>query len=385
MRETGHYQRDTSTGEEVQAFVPHPLPPAEPSLQMTTAIRELLSRATANLARLEVASELVPSVDWFVYAFVRKEATVSSQIEGTQATLVDLLTFEADAGGVTSDVDEVCNYLDALQYARGQLGRANGLPISTRLLCGAHKRLLKGARGAAKRPGALRKSQNWLGGTRPGNAVFVPPPPARVPELLSDLERYIHEPSELHPLINAGFVHVQYETIHPFLDGNGRLGRLLVALLLEDWKLLKQPLLYLSLFFKRHRAEYYRRLGGVRTEGDWEGWTEFFLEGVAIIADEAVSTARQLFQLVTADRERVLAAERATVMAVRLLELLPEHPIVTIPRLVDLLETTKPTAAKAVSILEEVGVLVETTGRRRDRAFSYDAYLGLLKAETDPL
>lgn len=385
MRETGHYLRDTSAGEEVQAFVPAPLPPANPPLHLTDTIRELLARASANLARLEVAGELVPSVNWFVYAFVRKEATVSSQIEGTQATLVDLLTFEADAGGAASDVDEVCNYLDALQYARRQLSRAKGLPISTRLLCGAHKRLLKGARGAAKQPGELRKSQNWLGGTRPGNAVFVPPPPGKVAELLGGMESYVHKQSDLHPLINAGLVHVQFETIHPFLDGNGRLGRLLITLLLEDWKVLKQPLLYLSLFFKRHRAEYYRRLSAVRTDGDWEGWTEFFLEGVAIIADEAVTTARGLFQLVTKDRERLLASERATIVAVRLLELLPEQPIVTIPKLVDVLETTKPTAAKAVGVLESLDILTEITGRQRDRAFSYQAYLELLKAETEPL
>lgn len=385
MRSTGVYERETSTGEEVQAFVPHGLPPKNPALEVSDSTRDLLARATSSLARLDVAGEMVPSLDWFVYAFVRKEATVSSQIEGTQATLVDLLTFEAEITELQGDVDEVCNYLDALEYARRQLKRDRGLPISTRLLIGIHKRLLRGVRGKGKQPGQVRKSQNWLGGTRPGNAAFVPPPPARVNGLLGDLEKYIHDDDGLPPLVRAGLIHVQFETIHPFLDGNGRLGRLLISLLLEDWGLLRQPLLYLSLFFKRHRAEYYRRLSAVRTEGDWEGWTDFFLEGVATIADEAVAAARDLFQLVSTDRDRVLASERASVMAARLLELLPSHPIVTIPKVVALLDTTKPTASKAVSVLGEVGILEETTGRQRDRVFSYKAYLELLKAETEPL
>lgn len=385
MRSTGVYERETSTGEEVQAFVPHALPPKDPPLELSGSARDLLARATSSLARLDVAGEMVPSLDWFVYAFVRKEATVSSQIEGTQATLVDLLTFEADISELEGDVDEVCNYLDALEYARRQLKRDGGLPISVRLLAGTHKRLLHGARGRGKQPGQIRKSQNWLGGIRPGNATFVPPPPRRVNALLGDLERYIHAADDLHPLVRAGLIHVQFETIHPFLDGNGRLGRLLIALLLEDWGLLRAPLLYLSLFFKRHRAEYYRRLSAVRTDGDWEGWTEFFLEGVATIADEAVLSARDLFQLVSKDRDRVLSFERASVMAARLLELLPSHPILTIPKAVNLLDTTKPTASKAVSVLEEVGILEETTGRQRDRVFTYKRYLDLLKAETEPL
>lgn len=385
MRVTGVYERETSTGEEVQAFVPRALPPKDPALEVSDSARDLLARATSSLARLDVAGEMVPSLDWFVYAFVRKEATVSSQIEGTQATLVDLLTFEAEVSELEGDVDEVCNYLDALEYARGQLKRDRGLPISTRLLAGTHKRLLRGVRGKGKQPGQVRKSQNWLGGTRPGNAAFVPPPPGRVNGLLGDLEKYIHGDDGLPPLVRAGLIHVQFETIHPFLDGNGRLGRLLIALLLEDWGLLREPLLYLSLFFKRHRAEYYRRLSAVRTEGDWEGWTNFFLEGVATIADEAVAAARDLFQLVSMDRDRVLTSERASVMAARLLELLPSHPIVTIPKVVELLDTTKPTASKAVSVLEEIQILDETTGRQRDRVFSYRAYLELLKAETEPL
>jgi Fic family protein len=342
-------------------------------------------RAEQALARLEVAGEMVPSLDWFIYAFVRKEAVVSSQIEGTQATLVDLLEYEAEKDDVQplEDVREVCNYLDALKYARAQLASPKGLPLSMRLLHEAHRRLMRGVRGANKQPGEVRRSQNWIGGTRPGNAAFVPPPPEEVPALLGDFEKYLHAEDKLPPLVRIGLAHVQFETIHPYLDGNGRIGRLLITLLLEHWKLLKAPLLYLSLFFKRHRADYYRLLGEVRKSGDWEIWTDFFLEGVATIADEAVDTARDVFALFNADRQRVLAASGASVIAVRLLEQLPVHPVVTIPGIVKLLQTTKPTAGKAVQLLESTGVLIETSGKRRDRTFAYKRYLDKLRAGTE--
>jgi len=243
---------------------------------------------------------------------------------------------------------------------------------------------MKGVRGSTKQPGEVRRTQNWIGGTRPGNAVFVPPPPQELGRLLSDLEKYIHGDDDLPPLVRAALVHVQFETIHPYLDGNGRIGRLLITLLVEHWKSLSEPLLYLSLFFKRHRAEYYRLLNAVRLEGNWEGWVSFFLEGVSVIADEAADTARHLFVLVNKDRVRVLSARNASVMAARLLDQLPRHPMLTIPAAVKLLETTKPTATKAVGVLEELGVLKETTGRRRDRTFSYAAYLDRLRVGTEP-
>ena len=241
---------------------------------------------------------------------------------------------------------------------------------------------MKGVRGAEKRPGDIRHSQNWIGGTRPGNAAYVPPPPHAVGELLGQLEQFIHSESDMSPFVRAGLVHFQFETIHPYLDGNGRIGRLLIALLLEKWDLLSQPLLYLSLFFKQHRVEYYRRLDAVRTEGDFEGWLAFFLEGVAVIADEAVATTRDLFALVTADRAKVPTAPPISVMAARLFELLPEHPIATIASAVELLDRTKPTATKGVSALIDAGVLVETSGRR-DRTFGYAAYLDRLAAGTE--
>jgi Fic family protein len=384
-RSTGRYERTTIAGEEVAAFVPSPLPPADPALLLDSAFADRLHAAEQALIRLELAGEMLPSLDWFIYAFVRKEAVLSSQIEGTQATLVDLLTFEADNSATpNADVEEVCNYLEALAYARGQLSDPRGLPLSIRLLNETHQRLMRGARGADKLPGEVRRSQNWIGGTRPGNAVYVPPPPHALAEVLSAFEKYMHaEDTTLPPLVRAGLLHVQFETIHPYLDGNGRIGRLLVTLLLEHWKVLAKPLLYLSLFFKRHRDDYYRRLSAVRVDGDWEGWTDFFLAGVATIADEGVASARDLFALVTADRRSVLQNDTTSVAAVRLFELLPRHPLVSVASVMKLLETSKPTAARAIGTLEAAGMLIETTGKKRDRWYAYQRYLDRLRVGTD--
>ncbi|GMV13841.1 MAG: toxin Fic [Polyangiaceae bacterium] len=385
-RITGRYERTRVGGEEVAAFIPEPLPPHDPALSLDGEVASLLVRADAALGRLDLASAMVPSVGWLLYSFVRKEAVISSQIEGTQATLMDLFAFEATGNAESSrtdDVQKVCNYLNAVAHAQKRLRSPVGLPLSVRLLCETHRQLMKGLRGAEKSPGEIRHSQNWIGGTRPGNAAYVPAPPHAVGEVLAELERFIHAESDLPALIRVGLCHAQFETIHPFLDGNGRIGRLLIALLLEHWKLLREPLLYLSLFFKQHRAEYYRRLDGVRAQGDFEGWLAFFLEGTAVVAEEAVATIQDLFGLVSADRAKVLAAKTTSVTAARLFELLPEHPIVTIGRVVDLLSTTKPTANKAVSALVDAGVLVETTGRRRDRTFGYAAYLDRLQAGTE--
>lgn len=383
-RTTGRYQRIVAGGEEVSAFVPFPLPPREPPLAVDGRISERLGAAEQALARLDLAAEMVPSLDWFLYAFVRKEAVISSQIEGTQATLVDLLTFEAEHEALpNADVEEVCNYLDALSYARAELAKEDGLPLSMRLLNEAHRRLMCGARGANKQPGEVRRSQNWIGGRRPGNAVYVPPPPHVLSDLLGDFEKFLHADSDLPLLVRAGLAHVQFETIHPYLDGNGRIGRLLIALLLEHWGLLKAPMLYLSLFFKRRRDEYYRRLNTVRTEGDWEGWADFFLEGVATIADEAVTSARELFSVVGADRARVLAQDTTSVSAVRLFELLPRHPMVTVAAAMKLIGASKPTATRAIETLIAVEILVETTGRKRDRSFAYQAYIDRLRIGTE--
>ena len=383
-RITGRYERTLAGSEQVLAFVPFALPPREPALAIDDRMGNRLRAAEHALSRLDLAGAMVPSFDWFVYAFVRKEAVISSQIEGAQATLIDLLTFEAaHETAPNADLEEVCNYLDALSYARAELANTDGLPLSMRLLNEAHRRLMLGARGASKQPGEVRRRQNWIGGSRPGNAAYVPPPVGSLPDLLGDLEIYLHADDDLPQLVRIGLVHVQFESIHPYLDGNGRIGRLLIALLLEHWGLLKTPLLYLSLFFKRHRGEYYRRLAAVRTEGDLEGWTDFFLDGVATIADEAVASVRELFGVVSADRVRVLAEDTTSVSAARLFELLPKHPIVSVAAAMKLIETSKPTATRAVETLAAAGILVETTGRKRDRSFAYQAYIDQLRIGTE--
>ncbi|GEM_PF-43995 len=385
-RITGHYEKITTVGEAFNAFIPNPLPPDKPKFLLDKVTLGLLQKAEHGLASLELAGEMVPSLDWFIYAFVRKEAVTSSQIEGTQATLMDLLTFEAEEHSDKkddADVEEICNYLEALKYARKEISRKNGLPLSMRLINEVHRRLMKGVRGSTKQPGEIRRSQNWIGGSRPGNAIYVPPPPHLLADTLSTFEKYIHASDDLPPLVRAGLLHVQFESIHPYLDGNGRIGRLLITLLLEHWKLISQPLLYLSLYFKRHRNEYYQRLGVVRAEGDWEGWISFFLQGIVTISSEAIHLARDLFVTVSKDREKILNSSQATVIALRLFELLPLHPIVTMPGVVKLLNTTKPTATKAIAVLEELGILSESSGRKRDRTFNYSAYLQKLRIGTE--
>jgi Fic family protein len=384
-RSTGQYERTSIDGEELAAFVPDALPPAHPPIVLDAVLAERVRAAEQALVRLELAGELLPSI---IHAFARKEAVLTSQIEGMQTTLVDLLAFEAQESvehnaEPNDDVEEVCNYLDALTYARAQLADPEGLPLSMRLLNGAHQHLMRGVRGERKRPGEVRRSQNWLGGSRPGNAVYVPPPPHALGEVLDAFETYLHADDTLPPLVRTGLLHVQFETIHPYLDGNGRIGRLLVTLLLEHWRLLTKPLLYLSLFFKRRRSDYYRRLNAVRVDGDWEGWLDFFLEGVATVADEAVASARELSALVATDRARALAQPGISVFALKLFELLPRHPVMTVASVMKLVETTKPTAGRAIELLVGAGVLVETTGKKRDRSFVYQAYLGRLRVGTD--
>jgi len=379
MRSTGTYVTTTTLGESLRAFVPHPLPPAKPTLAPESY--EAGARAAElALARLSGVSGLVPSVEWLLYSAIRKEALLTSQIEGTQAMLTDLFDDEAGlAVANTDDVEEVSNYLRAFRLVRENLHKPRGLPLSVRLLRDAHRLLLAGARGAGKQPGELRRSQNWIGGTRPGNAVFVPPPPERVAELLADLEHFIHEADpKLPPLVRVGLVHAQFETIHPFLDGNGRIGRLLIAALMEQWGLLPEPLMYLSGYLKRHQREYYRLLSAVRTDGDWEAWIAFFLEAVEAAATEAERAIVAIASLVTADRRRLLAAPRVGAVGLRLFELLPVMPRFTIEQVRQKLETTFPTATAAVKLLEELDIVSELTGQKKNRSFSYRAYVDLL-------
>ena len=382
MRTTGTYVISTTVGESVQAFVPYPLPPIKPALAPNSFV-EANRVAELALARLSGVSGLVPSVDWLLYSAIRKEALLTSQIEGTQATLADL--FDEEAGFMvsnTDDVQEITNYLRAFRLVQDNLRDANGLPLSVRLLCDAHRLLLDGARGHGKQPGELRRSQNWIGGTRPGNAVFVPPPPERMPALLADLERFIHDQDNglqaLPPLVKTALIHVQFETIHPFLDGNGRIGRLLIAALLEHWGLLLQPLMYLSGYLKQHQAEYYRRLSNVRTEGDWEGWVAFFLEGVSVAALHAERNIVAIASLLAADRRKLLASAKAGPASYRLFEMLPMMPRFNIEQVRQKLDTSFPTANAAVKVLEDLGIVAEQTGLKKNRSYGYAAYIGAL-------
>jgi Fic family protein len=379
MRSTGTYASSTTLGETVQAFVPRRLPPADPPLAADTFLKSN-RQAELALARLSAVSGLVPSVDWLLYSAIRKEALLTSQIEGTQATLTDL--FDQEAGFAVSNVDdvaEVTNYLRAFRLVRDQLRDPKGLPISVRLLCEAHRLLLDGARGTGKQPGELRRSQNWIGGARPGRAVFVPPPPERVPPLLADLERFIHQRApKLPPLVRVALVHVQFETIHPFLDGNGRIGRLLIAALMEQWGLLAEPLMYLSGYLKQHQTEYYRRLSAVRTHGDWEGWIGFFLQGVAAAAEDAERGVVAIATLVTNDRKRLLQAPKSGQASYRLFEMLPTMPRFTIEQARQKLSTSFPTATAAVKVLEDLGIVAELTGQKKNRSYGYSAYIDLM-------
>ncbi len=378
-RITGTYALTTALGEPVRAFVPHALPPTEPALAPSVWAAGN-DAAVMALQRLSAVAGLVPSVDWLLYSAIRQEALLTSQIEGTQATLVDL--FDEEAGlaiSNTDDVEEVTNYVRAFQWVRAQLCSAQGLPLSVRLLSEAHQRLLDGARGAGKQPGELRRSQNWIGGTRPGNAAFVPPPAAQVPGLLADLERFIHaDASDLPALVRVALVHAQFETIHPYLDGNGRIGRLLIAAMLEHWQLLPEPLMYLSGYLKQHQSEYYRRLSAIRTDGDWEGWVQFFLEAVQNAAGQAERAVVALASLVANDRRRLLAHPKANAVSYRLFELLPTMPRLSVDRVCLAVQTTFPTANAAVKLLEELGILTELTGQKKNRTFTYAEYVQLL-------
>ncbi|HRP66453.1 MAG TPA: Fic family protein [Thauera sp.] len=378
-RSTGAYAITSTLGEAVRAFVPYPLPPADPPLAAERFV-DLNRQAELALARLAGVAGLVPSVDWLLYSAIRKEALLTSQIEGTQATLTDL--FDDEAGlkvSNTEDVEEVTNYLRAFRWVQAQLRDPQGLPVSVRLLCAAHRHLLAGARGAGKQPGELRRSQNWIGGTRPGNAVFVPPPPERVADLLAALERFIHDPAPgLPALVKVALIHAQFETIHPFLDGNGRIGRLLIAALFEHWGLLQEPLMYLSGYLKQHQAEYYRRLSLIRGEGDWEGWVSFFLEAVVAAAAEAERNIIAVASLITADRRCLLQSPKAGPASYRLFEMLPMMPRFTVEHARQRLETTFPTASAAIQVLEALGILSELTGQKKNRVYSYRAYVELL-------
>ncbi len=383
-RRLGRRVTIATTGEQAAAFIPPPLPP-QPPIEMDRLYRSL-EAANRALGRLDGVASVLPDTPLFLYMYVRKEALLSSQIEGTQSSLSDLLLFESEVapGAPLDDVQEVSNYVAAMNHGLARL--REGFPVSSRLLREIHDVLLAKGRGSTKQPGEFRRSQNWIGGTRPGNALFVPPPPAEVPELTWDLERFIHaETPDIPVLVKAGLVHVQFQCIHPFLDGNGRLGRLLITLLLCSWGVLKQPILYLSLYFKTRRQQYYDLLQRVRDKGDWEVWLEFFLEGVAETSDQAASAAREILSLFDADRRRIEALGRPAASALRVHQILQQKPIVTVPDVCATLHITPPTVRKAIGHLRDLGLLREVTGRQRGRVFVYDDYLAILARGTEPL
>ena len=379
----GRFVETVAAGETVRAFVPPPLPP-NPAIDIMPLL-EKLSRADRALGRLDGITMLLPRQELFLYMYVRKEAVLSSQIEGTQSTLTDLLRFEtaAQAGQPIDDIREVSNYVDAMMYG---LGRLQTLPLSLRLIREMHARLLDSGRGGTKNPGEFRRSQNWIGGTRPGNALFVPPPITELDDCLGAFEAFIHEErSGLPTLIKAGLLHVQFETIHPFLDGNGRIGRLLVTLFLCVQGVMQSPLLYLSLYLKTHRADYYRLLQEVRERGAWEAWLEFFLDGVAETANQAFDAATRIVHLFKEDRERIAADSDRASSALRIHDFLQQNPFATANLLVQRTGLTAPTVNAALADLVRLGIAEEVTGRRRGRVFSYRAYIAILNEGTDPI
>ena len=375
---SGHYvPLPSSGGENARAFVPAPLPPLPP-LDLSQEHQEQLQNAMLALGRLDGLTAALPNPAIFLYSYIRKEAVLSSQIEGTQSSLSDLMLFELE--GVASvpvdDVQEVSNYVAAMNYG---LERLKASPLSLRLLKEIHGVLLAKGRGSSKEPGEFRRSQNWIGGSRPGNAFFVPPPPDQVLECLGALEKYLHnDPVKTPALIKAALAHVQFETIHPFLDGNGRLGRLLITFLLCAEGVLQEPLLYLSLYFKRHRSQYYDLLQTVRLNGDWEAWLSFFLAGVAEIANQAAATAKALMALSADDEKRIRGLRKASGSALQVHRLLQSQPMVSIGKASQTLGLSVPTVTAALGHLAQLEIVREITGRRYGRSFAYNTYLQIL-------
>jgi Fic family protein len=386
MQPTGVYITCSTAGEQFQAFVPAPLPP-DPPIQLGEEEYDLMERANRALGRLDGVTALLPDPSLFIYFYVRKEALLSSQIEGTQSSLTDLLLYENEqAPGVPlEDVEEVSNYVAAVNHGLTRL-RNDNFPLSLRLIREIHAVLLGKGRGSNKNPGEFRRSQNWVGGTRPGNAHFVPPPPEYVMDSMGKLEVFLHNKPRRTPiLLKAALAHVQFETIHPFLDGNGRLGRLLITLILCAEEALQEPLLYLSLYFKQNRQEYYDRLQGVRTEGDWIRWLRFFLEGVRSTAQQAAETAHAILRRLEEDRRRIEELGRRAGSAHRVHDFLKTRPIISIPPAVKALSLTPPTVRSSVETLEQLGMLREITGKQRDRVYIYDPYIRILDEGTEPI
>ena len=375
---SGRYATISTVGEKVKAFIPDTLPPC-PALNTTGRVQDLIDNALVALGRLDSVSILLPDTSLFLYMYVRKEAVLSSQIEGTQSSLSDLLLFENDAvpGVPLDDVQESSNYVAAMYHGLKLI--RDGLPFSVRLVKEIHKVLLAKGRGSDKTPGQFRRSQNWIGGTRPGNALFVPPPPDEVAQCMSDLEKFIHDKNQGTPvLVKCALLHGQFETIHPFLDGNGRVGRLLITLMLCAEGILKEPMLYPSLYFKTHRDRYYNLLQKIRTDGDWESWVEFFADAVKETAESAVKSANQLMKVADQDREKIRTIGRAAGSALRVHQALLQKPVISIPKACKLSGLWATTVTMVMEQLEKLGIVKEITGGRRNRLYNYVSYMKIL-------
>ncbi|MBV6490919.1 MAG: Fic family protein [Fimbriimonadaceae bacterium] len=380
----GRYVVLSKVGEEARAFVPAQLPP-DPPIDWTPSLRSKFDQALLALGRLDSVSTLLPDTSLFLYMYVRKEAVLSSMIEGTQSSISDLLLFELDQepGVPLDDVSEVSRYVSALHHGLRLLDE--GLPLSLRLIREVHGVLLAKGRGSVQTPGEFRRSQNWIGGTRPGNASFVPPPADEVQECMNQLELFLHDvPEPTPPLLKAALAHVQFETIHPFLDGNGRLGRLLITLLLCEQGALREPMLYLSLYFKTHRQRYYELLNSVRLTGDWESWLDFFAEAVTFTSNQAVQTAQQLHDLSKQDRTRIGDLGRAARSALQVHRALMERPVATSNSLVAKTGLTPASVNNALGHLVRLGIVRELTEKKRNRLFSYSDYIAILSRGTEP-
>ncbi|HBC87357.1 MAG TPA: cell filamentation protein Fic [Lentisphaeria bacterium] len=382
---TGEYVINSTVGETVKSFVPNPLPP-NPPLEIQPSLQDSIDKAHMALGRLDGMASILPDTSLFIYMYIRKEAVLSSQIEGTQSSLSDLLLFEMDAapGVPMDDVREVSNYVAAMEHGLKRL--QEGFPLCNRLICEIHEKLLAKGRGSDKKPGEFRTSQNWIGGTCPGNARFVPPPPERMADCLGAFEKFLNdEPGRTPTLIKAALAHVQFETIHPFLDGNGRLGRLLITLLFCHEKILNEPLLYLSLYFKQNRQAYYDQLQKVREEGDWESWLSFFADAVKDTATQGVSTANKLTDIVREDSIRMKELKRLSGSGLRVLDVLARTPVITVSQASKETGIVESSVSKALKAMVEMGLVKELTGQKRNRIFSYARYLNVLSEGTEPL
>ena len=389
VRVSGTYITNSHSSESFKSYVPKPLPP-DPPLNLSGEHYALLDKATLALGRLDgltIGQLPADVVSLYTYFYVRKEAVVSSQIEGTQSSLSDLILYENDEVPAVpvEDVGEVLQYVKAMKYGLKRL-REDNFPLSLRLIREIHEILLSSGRGSEMMPGEFRTSQNWIGGTRPGNARFVPPPPNEVVACMGALEKFIHEKNlHMQVLVKAALVHVQFETIHPFLDGNGRVGRLLITLFLCAEGILQEPMLYLSLYFKQHREIYYDLLERVRTDGDWESWLHFFLTGLYETATQAAQTSKNILELFQNDQRSVETSGRSLGTTLRIFKLLQSTPLITIARASQETQISVPTVTAALTRLQELGIVREITNKRRDKLFSYENYLRLLNEGTEPL